>query len=252
MRPNRIILLVCCMTLVGPAVLRAQTVTHYLTAEAGIGYSSGFLGEVGVGYAFANRLLLVHTGVELGYTFRRTAIPDYTEQEREVDSEGMPYTAVYDYSHQVDRSHIAELRVPVLIGVQYNNWYMLAGIKAGLLLGGKRVSEADVTKAADYGMFNDIFQDMPNHGLTTEHLTFDNRLATGATAYVSLETGLHWQYLGGALFADYRLPGYSFDNRPVDRLTVGAKLTFAFGWHKRRSLPCKCIPQGSYQSSRRR
>lgn len=240
------ILVPCCIALLMVAALQAQTVTHYLTAEAGVGYSAGFLGEAGVGYAFADRLLLMRTGLEVAYTFRRMSVSDHTEQQSEVDSEGVPYTAVYDYTRQTDRLHLTELRVPLLAGVQWQNWYLLAGVKAGVLLAGKRKSEMDITKSGDYAMFNDIFVDMPNHGLTTKHQFSSASLSAQATAYAALETGMYWQYLGWAVFADYRLPGYSIDTRPLDRLTVGAKLTFRIGWQKRRSMPCMCTPQAAY------
>ncbi len=233
------------------AALQAQTVTHYLTAEAGVGYSAGFLGEAGVGYAFADRLFLMRTGLEMAYTFRRMRVPDHTEQQGEVDSEDVPYTAVYDYTRQTDRLHLTELRVPLLAGVQWQNWYLLAGVKAGVLVAGKQKSEMDITKSGDYAMFNDIFEEMPNHGLTTDHQFSSASLPAQATAYATLETGMHWQYLGWAVFADYRLPGYSVDTRPIDRLTIGAKLTFWLGWQKRRSMPCMCTPQAAYYLRRR-
>lgn len=247
----RHIVLIGCAALLTSVTLPAQTVTHYLTAEAGIGYSSGFLGEAGVGYAFADRMFLMRTGLEVAYTFRQLAALDHTEQQSEIDSEGIPYTAVYDYTRQTDRLHLPELRIPLLVGVQWQNWYLLAGAKAGLLVGGKQKSEMDITKSGDYAMFNDMFVDMPNHGLTTEHQFSTSSLPAGVTAYATLETGMHWQYLGWAVFADYRIPGYSVDTRPIDRLTIGAKLTFWLGWQKRRTLPCMCTPQAAYYSRRR-
>lgn len=245
------IVLIGCVALLTSVTLPAQTVTHYLTAEAGIGYSSGFLGEAGVGYAFADRMFLMRTGLEVAYTFRQLAASDHTEQQSEIDSEGIPYTAVYDYTRQTDRLHLPELRIPLLVGVQWQNWYLLAGAKAGLLVGGKQKSEMDITKSGDYAMFNDMFVDMPNHGLTTEHQFSTSSLPAGVTAYATLETGMHWQYLGWAVFADYRIPGYSVDARPTDQLTIGAKLTFWLGWQKRRTLPCMCTPQAAYYSRRR-
>ena len=242
----RQILVLGCATLLALIPLQAQTVTHYLTAEAGIGYSAGFLGEVGVGYAFADRLFLMRTGLEVAYTFRRMRVPDHTEQQGEVDSEDVPYTAVYDYTHQTDRLHLTELRVPLLAGVQCQYWYLLAGVKAGVLLAGMRKSEMDITKSGDYAMFNDIFEEMPNHGLTTDHQFSSASLPAQATAYATLETGMHWQYLGWAVFADYRIPGNSIDTRTIDHLTIGAKLTFWLGWQKRRSMPCMCTPQAAY------
>ena len=79
----KLILVSGCTALLMAAALQAQTVTHYLTAEAGVGYSAGFLGEVGVGYAFADRLFLMRTGLEMAYTFRRMRVPDHTEQQGE-------------------------------------------------------------------------------------------------------------------------------------------------------------------------
>ena len=83
----------------------------------------------------------MRTGLEMAYTFRRMRVPDHTEQQGEVDSEDVPYTAVYDYTHQTDRLHLTELRVPLLAGVQWQNWYLLAGVKAGVLVAGRRLCD---------------------------------------------------------------------------------------------------------------
>lgn len=242
----RRIFVVLCPVLLLPAALSAQTVTHCLTAEVGVGYSAGVATEAGVGYAFANGLFLLRTGMEAAYTYRHLAVPDHSEQRTEIDSEGVPYTALYDYSRQNDLLHLPELRIPLLVGVQWERWYLLAGVKGGMLIGAKRHAEMDVTKAGGYAMFDDLFVDMPNHGLTVQHEFDKADIPPALTAYVTAETGLQWDYVGGALFADYRLPGYSCDSRPVDRLTIGAKLTLRIGWKVRKQQPCMCI-KNSYK-----
>ena len=122
---------------------------HFLTTEAGIGYSamlnksdlgksSGLVGgKLQVGYEWNYRKLLVHTGLEFALLSDRTTVnPFQMETPYTIGlPAGKPMTQHFDFQSYTENQLMGQVNIPIQVGGVFDKrYYFLAGARIGLPL----------------------------------------------------------------------------------------------------------------------
>lgn len=123
-------------------------------AELTLGYhfqKDRFIFTVGLSAAFASTRLGVQTGDEA------MLLPA-------TDSRGVDYRMVVDMKNRVDRSRTMDIRLPLLFGMDINNWYWLAGPVFVANLRGNTLQTAEIRTKGRYDRYYEDLVNLPQHG----------------------------------------------------------------------------------------
>lgn len=256
---------------------------HHLLLWGGVGYAGltndvadmhnvGGLGtDLGIGYEWQHKKLLLHTGVGFQYFGPAWKKDNFIFEQDRVDSESQVYTARYYFQENRERIHLGYINIPLMIGMNIKRFYFLAGGKVGLNVYGKSRMDNVTVSTGDYGEFIDDFENMPNHGFdeyvfeSDYPVSLNVNLALGAEAGITFkpeETDSRLSYRV-ALWGDYGVLNvqnktyneellWMTDNSfpmlnslirtagsaVVHPLSFGLKLTLVWGFEGRR--PCMC------------
>lgn len=206
MKPFRTILIgLLCAAAPMAADVKSESY-HFLTTEAGVGYSallnksdlgksSGIAGgKLQVGYEWNYRKLLVHTGLEFALLSNKTTANPFTLETPYTIGlpAGFPMTEHFNFQSWTENQLMGQLNIPVQVGgVFANRYYFLAGARIGLPLmhNGKAATTVETSLTDPYliGVLNAV----PVHDATTsdEAASF-NWLANTINAQLSAEFGL--------------------------------------------------------------
>lgn len=179
---------------------------HFLTTEAGVGYSalmnksdlgksSGLAGgKLQLGYEWNYRLLLVHAGVEFSSINDKTSVNPFKMEA--------PYTIglpvgqkmiqQFDFQSYELNQYMGQINIPVQIGAVFaNRYYFLAGARIGLPLIHSSVSTANVsTNLADPSLIG-VLENVPVHDAYASEEKATSKWAAGVVnAQLSAEVGL--------------------------------------------------------------
>ncbi len=131
---------------------------HFVNIWGGAGYSSmlhqipdtkvpgGFGAELGVGYEYDRKNLLMQTGLELQYLSSKTHIgqPFLVQQDflyTPIDNHLITYN--YNFTDFTDTQHAMFLNIPLLMGYRFKeNWYFMAGVRLGFGVMGRSKTKA--------------------------------------------------------------------------------------------------------------
>ncbi len=131
---------------------------HFINFWGGAGYSSmlhqipdtkvpgGFGAELGVGYEYDRKNLLMQTGLELQYLNSKTRIgqPFLVQQQflyTPIDNHLLTYN--YNFTDFTDTQHAMFLNIPLLMGYRFKeNWYFMAGVRLGFGVMGRSNTKA--------------------------------------------------------------------------------------------------------------
>lgn len=113
-----------------------------------------------------------------------------------------------------DRVRMGYVEVPLLVGGQWNGFYLMGGVKAGVPLWGNTRSEARMSNWAMYDKYFVPFQQMPNHGLRLDEPVTRRHARPSyiADTRLSLELGLRLRRYRLGVYADYGVLWPKMDN----------------------------------------
>ena len=168
--------------------------------------------EIGGIYQLQKNKFLFQTGLGINYSVSVLGLDSMSLSAKMIDTGGTPFTyrgVVYD---RVDRSNVAELCVPLMLGFRVSLFYALVGAKFAYPLLATTRQTALLTTYGDYnGMFYEDFYDMPQHGYANGQpvrsvgkidFLYDVRACAELGGNWTL-SGLNDSQLAVALFAEY-------------------------------------------------
>ena len=168
--------------------------------------------EIGAIYQLQKNKFLFQTGFGIDYSVSVLGVDSMSLSAKMTDTGGTPFTykgVVYD---RVDRSNVAELCVPLMLGFRVSLFYALVGAKFAYPLLATTRQTALLTTYGDYnGMFYEDFFDMPQHGYANGQsvrsngkidFLYDVRACAELGGIWTL-SGLNDSQLAVALFAEY-------------------------------------------------
>lgn len=230
--------------------------SHYATVGAQAGaakYQHSIGPEAGgaVGYALMQNHLLFHTSFEASFRYTLGSLNDYTDSLYDVDAQNDPYLLRLSYSHIRTDNRSLHIALPLRFGGQWNRFYFLLGPSFSLYAMQAQKRDYDRTATADYAALIDTFSDMPNHGLTTTHISEEWTpvpISFGLDA--ALEIGWIFAtrdfYRSSAPTTDFRIAAYAnfglWRNTPFrigDHCSAGIRLSV---WiQPPHHYPCRCF-----------
>lgn len=152
----------------------------------GLGYGVG----AGVLYEYRKDHFLLDVGV--GFLWQDVAhlLPRQQFTTDIIDTQGSPATLLYQVDRN-DRSRMGYVEVPLLVGGNWNRFYLLGGVKVGVPVFGNTCSTADISDIGLYDQYFVPFEEMPNHGfrMNVPEQRHADRLTYKADTRLSLELG---------------------------------------------------------------
>ena len=213
MKTNRlyILILISCLIL-GAINMHAQEdkrPTSYIGLQVGGGFSNLFISNpvqypnlstntmLGGGlnanlfYNLQYKHFLLHTGFGINYTFNRNQFDIENISASIVEYPTMKYH--YTFNDFVGNTNYGVGYIPLMLGVNYEKWYFLAGAKFGLLsFASSSRSESDVTIWGTDEDIIDPLEGLHTHAMQTYHVegTKTSLNFTPFNAMLSAEVGL--------------------------------------------------------------
>ena len=182
----------------------------------------GVGGGAGLGYQLRYRRFLFTTGVEWQMYNSATHFTPFAQSFSMAPYPSMQYS--YSYSDVHDKWQAGYVQLPLLFGMELENWYWQAGAKVGLnVLGYSKMTGSLTTSIHDNELIGD-FHDMYTHALVSDYAVASERQTVqfGLNAALAAEIGL------------------SLDRWTRPTVRAGRKLTaaqqFAMGMHYRLAL----------------
>lgn len=152
--------LVSLSLIAAPAGQQPSANRHYITVWGGVGYSNmlhsitdskavgGIGGEIGLGFEYDRRNLLLHTGVEFQYLTsltRLTEMPEQTIPFAYTPLAGHTLDYHYRFSSVSDRERTALVNVPLLIGYRFaDDYFVMGGVRIGMSVLARSKTLSDV------------------------------------------------------------------------------------------------------------
>lgn len=197
-----IVLLFCAATMSANVKNESK---HFLTTEAGIGYSS-FLhssdygkssgmvgGKLQVGYEWNYRHLLVHTGLEFSLIsdqIKANPLPGQTPYTDGLVGDGM--TMHYDFPSYTVKPLMGQVNIPIQVGAMFQNrYYFLAGARIGLPVIHSASTSAQVhTYLTDQALIGELNNVRVHDAYTSNEAASHTWEASMINAQLSAEFGL--------------------------------------------------------------
>lgn len=184
---------------------------HFLQLTGSVGYSSlldhsaamptisGTEAALGIGWRMYHNHFLFSTGLEASYSFFKPSMSEVRLELNMLDTEAMPFIMIADATSGRDVCHSLDFNIPLMFGGEYNRFYFQLGPVFSVNLLGRASSSANLTTTGDYDRYLGIFENMPNHYLTTIPVSSgDCRLRFGADVKARIEIGCRL----GALYTE--------------------------------------------------
>lgn len=161
MKRGLIIILVLATTMSVVATPYRRNLRDFFAVEVGAGYQAllttgnelkpgeGAAVNLGLGYRYVNRLLVIHVGLEgqFGYmTNRANAFSDSTRMMQN----GLEIMRYGVMNQRREAYRMANLALPVAAGCDFGPFYFLAGLKPAIAVWGDAKAEAHVQAWSDY------------------------------------------------------------------------------------------------------
>lgn len=147
-------------------------------------------GGAGIGYQLRYRRFLFTTGAEWQMYNSATHFAPFSRSFAMSPYPTMRYA--YSYTNVHDQWQAGYLQIPLLFGMELENWYWQAGAKVGLnLLGSSRLKARLTTSIHDEELIGD-FHDMDSHALVSDYAVSSARQTVefGMNAALAAEIGL--------------------------------------------------------------
>lgn len=153
--------------------------THLLHAVPDTRYLGGYHLGMGFTYEFQTSYFILQTGVGVAWQSVRDSVGNtrctnhdlrtLTGDDRWggiIDSYGVPVDRIdYIFTHRMDKARMVGIEVPVMVGVNIEGFYFLAGVKFYAMVGGNTLVKAEASTEASYeSRYVGLYTEMDNHG----------------------------------------------------------------------------------------
>lgn len=175
---------------------------HFLQLTGSVGYAglldhttsvpniSGIETSIGIGWKLYHNNFLFSVGVEGNYSHYLPSMSDVRLELNMFDTEAMPFIMIADASSGKDKSDFLNLDIPLLFGGEFHRFFFQLGPVFSLNLMGRATASANLTTTGDYDRYLGIFENMPNHYLTTMPISSGNQIVRlGADVKARAELG---------------------------------------------------------------
>lgn len=186
---------------------QTKAISSYIDIYGGGGYSSlmhgiegtsvpgGGAGMLGFGYFMKHKSKFnFQTGLEFMFLNSMTKVNDFSYSGTYIYSDvakpNYPMTLMLDFTEYKEQQNRFSLNIPLLFGTQINQFYFLAGAKAGIGLMGNYLFKGIMTRTMDDRELIDDMGNMPTHNLVEQDVKYGNKLKFGLDVAVSAEAGL--------------------------------------------------------------
>ena len=139
-------------------------------------------GTIGLGYQWQKNLFIVNIGFEASFQDRNIGLNDTTFRSRIVDSEHESFIYNGEVINRNDQLLALDANIPIMLGVQTDNFYFLAGVKLSVNGIGWTRQRGYFSTQGDYDRFYETLTDMPNHNFHTYEL-----VKTSSTRWLNTE-----------------------------------------------------------------
>ena len=184
-----------------------KTISSYIDVYGGGGYSAllhgidgtsvpgGGAGMLGVGYFMKhNSNFNFRAGLEFMYLNSTTRLDDMSFagdfKYSDASKQNLIMKYMMDFANYKEQQNRMSLNIPIMFGAEINQFYFLAGAKAGLGLLGNYSMKSDVTRYLDDPTLIDKLENMPTHNLITQKVKYGNNLKFGLDVAISAEAGI--------------------------------------------------------------
>ena len=184
-----------------------KTISSYIDVYGGGGYSAllhgidgtsvpgGGAGMLGVGYFMKhNSNFNFRAGLEFMYLNSTTRLDDMSFagdfKYSDASKQNLIMKYMMDFANYKEQQNRMSLNIPIMFGAEINQFYFLAGAKAGLGLLGNYSMKSDVITTISDPECIDDFMNMPTHGLYTQKAKYGNNLKFGLDVAISAEAGI--------------------------------------------------------------
>ena len=184
-----------------------KAISSYIDIYGGAGYSSlmhgidgtsvpgGGAGMLGFGYFMKHKSKFnFQTGLEFMFLNSMTKVNDFAYSGdfiyNDPNKKNHIIPLTMDFSEYTEQQNRFSLNIPLLFGTQINQFYFLAGAKAGIGLMGNYSMNGIVTTTMNDPEFIDIMANMPTHDLQAKEVKYGDKLKFGLDVAVSAEAGL--------------------------------------------------------------
>lgn len=242
------------------------------TAKFGGGGSVGFV------YQYQKNHFTIETGVSGSFSHNRVGVRDSLLSFAMIDTKGQSFIYNGYLKDRMDISNNLSVSIPLMIGLEYDFFYALAGAKLNLHLMGKTHQKAQLSNTGNYDIYYDPLVNIPTHGFhdfmpeetkgTMSYQMLDVRMAleVGTLFHVnnrsskfrigafveygvlnarnktlngSLLTPNLSEYMHVAMDHVYSTPYQAGSS--VNNLLCGIRFTAFFSFYARQTYPCRCV-----------
>ena len=132
--------------------------SHITSSKLGAGAG------LGMTYEFQMNNFVLAFGAEATYNYYHVGLADVYLSYEMIDTKGTPFQYKGAIEKRRDISHTLDVRIPVMVGLEFKYIYMMTGIKLHVNVAGSNQSIARLTTSGKYDMFYDEITNVPSHG----------------------------------------------------------------------------------------
>ncbi len=212
-------------------------------------------GMIGFGYEYRNRRFMFNLGPEFRIFTSRDNVLFEQYPDNPFGTRGLEYlsmTKYYDFSEFKENQTVGQIMLPIMAGMNFDSWYILAGVKVGYtLLGNYKQSGMLRTTITDDDAYDPEWQNLINHDIFSRAYQSNGKNSFGLDATVSAEIGLNinnllseeWNkanndrkmplHFRAALFVDYGLLNMNISQgNDVPMVTVDPQTATTISFHQ--------------------
>lgn len=139
-----------------PVTLDRSDMTH---AELAYGAGAGFV------YEWHKNSFFLQTGIQYQYDCPSVGIDSLALAQEMIDTRGVPFIYRGMLKKRTDCLYSGQITLPMYVGGEWNNVYVMAGVKAVLYIHSRTVQTARLQTIGDYGdRYYEWIENAPTHG----------------------------------------------------------------------------------------
>lgn len=120
--------------------------------------------SLGIVYEFQHTIFCLQTGFGLRFQQLHSPYQDYSTISIQQDAWGYAYTLNHQFTNRQDYASTLYLQVPIMLGIAYNGFYSLAGIKLNQPIAGSTRITTICNTWGEYSQYIGTFEEHDNHG----------------------------------------------------------------------------------------
>lgn len=153
----------------------------------------GYGGLLGGTWLWKKSHFTFELGFQAAYTMVRYAVADETLAFNMRDTQGKDFVYTGYMSNRRETASTFDLRLPLLIGLEYDYVYASVGATGVYTATGRTRQQALLTTVGDYDRYYETLTDMPNHGFADRRqVSGQSSLGSGLDVRLHAEAGTVW------------------------------------------------------------